>query len=148
MKRLALFILSILGVLLVISFFSNAPPPLSGSEQKVFKEQVLNAIGPLPSEWNQVTFEEIEHRMIRVTLAYRESPNNLEQVRNNTQRIARGVLKVLVDNGRNPQREMIAVFVHGQIPERGETGTNLVRYFGKTMYDYNSDQLTFKPAKS
>jgi hypothetical protein len=130
-----------------IIFFNNPSPP-SSADHKAFQDQVTSVIGPLPEEWNQIVFDEIESRNIRITLIYAHMPEGLEQVKNDTQRIARAVLKVLVDSGRNPQRDMIAVFVYGQIPERGETGASLVRLFGKTMYDYNSDQLTFKPAKS
>ena len=148
MKRFVIVVLVIFGIIIVISFFNTSPTTVNSSDEGIFKDQVIKKIGHLPSEWNQITFDEIGHRLVRVTLVYRHMPSSLEQVKNDAHRIARAVLKVLLDNGRNPQQEMIAVFVHGQIPERGETGANMVRYFGKTMYDYNTDQLTFKPAKN
>lgn len=120
---------------------------VNAEDQKLFKEQVLTSIGTFPAEWDNVEFEDIGQRSIHLTLGYRHSPSSLDEVKSGTHRVARAVLKVLADNGRNPQKEMIAVFVHGQIPENGETGASLVRYFGKTLYDYNNDQLIFKPAK-
>lgn len=146
MKRLSVFILGGFGLGLVAILLSNIPS-VSTEDQKLFQQQVLGSIGTLPAEWDHMTFEEIGHRSIRLFLSYRHSPSSLDQVKNDMDRVARAVLKVLVDNGRNPQQEKIAVFVHGQVPERGEMEANWVRYFGKTMYDYNNDKLIFKPAK-
>jgi hypothetical protein len=146
MKRLSIFILGGFGIGLVAILLSNTPS-VSTEDQKLFKQQVFISIGTFPTEWDHVTFEEIGHRSIRLFLPYRNSPSSLDQVKNDMDRVARAVLKVLVDNGRNPQQEKIAVFVHGQVPERGESGVTLVRYFGKTMYDYNSGELIFKPAR-
>ena len=148
MKRLLFASLIVLAIVMPVTLYSNALTTVSSSDQKLFKEQVLHALGPAQPGWNEIKFEEIGKRMFRLMLVYQHSPSNLQQVENDTHRIARAVLKVLVENGRKPPQEMIAVFVHAQIPEKGEAGANLVRYFGKTMYDYNSDQLVFKPAKS
>jgi hypothetical protein len=148
LKRLFLLGLLILASIIAVSMLISAPSGTASPEQRAFKEHVRNAIGTLPMDWSQVIFDEIGQQSIRLTLVYRNSPSNLEQVQTDTQRIARSVLKVLIDSGRNPRREMITVFVHGQIPEKGETGASLVRSFGRTMYDYNNDQLTFKQAKN
>lgn len=146
MQRPGEVMFKVFALVLTALLFSYTPT-VNAQEQKVFEDRVLNAIGKLPSGWDRVVFEDVRHRSIRLTLVYRSLPSSLEQVKNDTHRIARAVLKVLVDNGRNPSQEMIAVFVHGQIPEKGETGASMVRYFGKTMYDFNNDQLAFKPAK-
>ena len=66
-----------------------------------------------------------------------------------TYEIARAVLKVLAENGRDSQGEMVTVVVSSQISEAGQTaGNNMAGSFGTMTYDYTTDQLTFKPAKS
>jgi hypothetical protein len=127
---------------------TNSSTDQSQTQSKGFKDNVHKVLGPLPAGWNEIRFEEIKSDNIRLVLVYRNTPSNLTQVENDTRRIARAALKALINNGRSPQQEMISLFVHAQMPERGETGASLVRYFGKTMYDYNDDQLTFKPAKN
>lgn len=146
MSRFSIVIIGPLIILLMMIAISNTYS-VNAEDQKLFKEQVLTSIGTFPAEWDNVAFEQIGHRSIHLTLGYRHSTSSLDDVKSGTHRVASAVLKVLVDHGRNPQKEMIAVFVHGQIPEKGETGASLVRYFGKTMYDYNNDQLIFKPSK-
>lgn len=148
MNRLLLAGLLFLVFAMAISLFTGTPSKVSTSDQMVFKDQVLKVLGPIPSSWSTIQFDEISERSYGLTLVYMHTPSNLQQVQNDTRRIARGVLKALMDKGRSPHQEMITVFVHAQIPERGETGAGMVRYFGKTMYDYNDDQLVFKPAKS
>ncbi|MEQ1795426.1 MAG: hypothetical protein ABL970_14685 [Nitrospira sp.] len=147
MKRVLLAGLLFLAFIMVVGLFAGGPTKVSTSDQILFKDQVLKTLGPTPSSWNVIQFEEVGERSFRLALVYSHMPSNLQQVENDTRRIARAVLKVLVEKGRSPHQEMISVFVHAQIPEKGETGANMVRYFGKTMYDYNDDQLVFKPAK-
>lgn len=148
MKRLLIAGLLLFALIMAVSLFTGTPTKVSTSDQMLFKDQVLKTLGPTPPSWNVVQFEEIGERSFRLVLVYLHAPSNLQQVQDDTRRIARAVLKVLVEKGRSPQQEMIAVFVHAQIPQKGETGASMVRYFGKTMYDYNDDQLVFKPAKS
>ena len=145
-SRFSIVIIGPLIILLMMIAISNTYS-VNAEDQKLFKEEVLKSIGTFPAEWDSVVFEDIGQRSIHLTLEYRDSPSNLDEIKSSTERVARAVLKVLADNGRNPQKEMIAVFVHSQIPEKGETETSLLRYFGKTMYDYSNDQLIFKPAK-
>lgn len=143
--------------LLLAAFIALAmempPHPLSAawaepsiSHQTLFPERVLKSLGTTPPRWKEITFDEISKRRLRLTLVYQQMPSNLREVENDTKRIAGAVLKVLVEDGRKPHEEWISVFVHAHIPEKGVTGANLVRVFGKTMYNFNNDQLEFKPA--
>ena len=116
------------------------------SGQHLSREWVLRSLGAMPPRWKEIAFDETSNRRFRLTLVYRQMPSSLREVENDTKRIARAVLKVLVEHGRSPREEMISIFVHAHIPEKGETGANLVRVFGKTMYNYNNDQFEFKPA--
>jgi len=118
----------------------------SSSDQKLFTERVLKSLGSTPPRWKEIAFDEISKRRLRLTLVYQQMPSALREVENDTKRIAGAVLNVLVEDGRKPHEEMISVFVHAQMPEKGVTGANLVRAFGKVMYNYNNDQLEFKPA--
>lgn len=57
------------------------------------------------------------------------------------------MLKTLSAAGQSPTEKRINVFTRGRMAETGETGKQLVRVFGRTTYDYNSDQLEFERNK-
>ncbi|BFU96254.1 MAG: hypothetical protein NTNFB02_29760 [Nitrospira sp.] len=127
----------------------NAPTTVSSSDQQAIKDRVTSTIGPLPAGWNDIVFDEIERRQIRMTLMYANAPANPDQVKNDTYKIAKAALRVLAESGRDSQREMVTVVVNSQVSGAGQTGaTNMVGSFGTMTYDYTTDQLTFKPAKS
>lgn len=128
----------------------NAPTMVSGSDQQLIKDRITATIGPLPAGWNQIVFDEIGNRQISMTLMYENSPADLDQVKNDTNKVAKAVLRALAEVGRDSMRDRITVVVQGQTSEAGEMGANnnMVRNFGKTMYDYTTDQFTFKPANS
>ena len=57
------------------------------------------------------------------------------------------MLNTLSAAGQSPTEKRINVFTRGRMAETGETGKQLVRVFGRTTYDYNSDQLEFERNK-
>jgi len=127
----------------------NAPTTVSSSDQQAIKDRVTSTIGPLPAGWNDIVFDEIERRQIRMTLLYTHAPANPDQVKNDTYKIAKAALRVLAESGRDSQREMVTVVVSSQLSGAGQTGADtMVRSFGTMTYDYTTDQLTFQPAKS
>lgn len=126
---------------------ADAAATVSGPDQKLIKDRVTATIGPLPAGWSQVVFDEVGNRQVRMTLLYGNAPTNPDQVKNDTYKIAKAVLRAWAENGRDSQRDMISVVVQGQISEAGKAGANTVRSIGQTTYDYSTDQLIFKPAK-
>ena len=70
MKRLILFVFIILTLSIAIAMLTNTPNDLSSSERRAFKEQVRTAIDPLPVDWKQIVFDEVERKAIRLTLVY------------------------------------------------------------------------------
>jgi hypothetical protein len=56
------------------------------------------------------------------------------------------VINWLVDNGFDPFEEWIDVTCHGYFRETGATGQSLLRTWGYSEYDWNSDFITWKPA--
>jgi len=148
-------------VLLALGSTDTAPPPSTSgrasapatqlesaeSEKARFSAKVLDAVGPPSPKWDKVRFDEISKSNFRLTILYRQTPSGYREIETDTKRVARAVLKVLIADGRDPHGEWISVFVHAHKPERGETGAALVRNFGRTSYDFNTDQLEFKPSR-
>lgn len=159
MKQFLFLILALVAMFMGLSLCSKSPTPtkVSGTDQKpldekpfdgnLFKDQVIQSLGPSPATWNGIRFEEMRKDSFRLTLVYQRLPANFSQVKDDTYQIARAVLKVLAQDGRKPHEERITVFVHAHIPEKGETGADMVRSFGRTVYNYNTDQLEFEPAR-
>jgi hypothetical protein len=128
----------------VIAFGSPARGTIDAAK---FKNDVMQAVGKPSGKWQEIRFDEIKKDNVRATILYKQMPSSLHEVELDTKSVARAILKVLVAQGRNPRAEWIGVFVHAHKPERGETGASVVRVFGRTMYNFNNDQLEFKPAK-
>jgi hypothetical protein len=113
-----------------------------------FSAQVMAQIGRQSPKWQEIRFDnDNSAKMVALTINYRRTPSGYGEVEADTRRVARAVLRTLVANGRNPHAEWIFVSVRGQKPESGETGADLVRVFGTTRYDFNSDQLVFEAAQ-
>jgi hypothetical protein len=63
-----------------------------------------------------------------------------------TTEIARAVLAELEKEGKNPAKDQIALSVSAQQEAgKGPTGKPLTRFFGSTVYDYNTAKREFRP---
>ena len=81
----------------------------------------------------------------KLVLVYRDMPANQREVEADTKAVLKAALDVLVKQGRNPAQEHLFVTVHARRPEKGATGQAVVRVFGRSVYDYNNDSITYKP---
>lgn len=118
----------------------------ASSNRENFQKQVVARIGTMPKKWNQIELRKFEKDHVTIYVIYNKMPDGIGEVERDTKRVARAVLDVLVANNYSPTKQWLALFVHAQKPESGETGKALVRSFGKTSYDFNSDSLTFEEA--
>ena len=155
MKQFVFFILALVGMLMVLGLCSKSPTPpttvtrsdpkpsvektadekaadeKAASDWKLFNDHVMQELGPSPASWRAIRFEERRKDDISLTLLYQLVPSSLMQVENDTKRIARAALKVLMQDGRKPQQEGITLFVRAQMPTKGETGADLVQSSAK-----------------
>lgn len=100
---------------------------------------------PMRPDWKGIRIDKATAHHFAFVLVYNREPAGYAQVELDTKTIARAMLRALVDSGRHPSDEGITVFVWAQQEGlRGETGKPLVRVFGDTSYDYNTDQLKFE----
>ncbi|MEO8650147.1 MAG: hypothetical protein ABI539_13360 [Acidobacteriota bacterium] len=123
------------------------PSIFESEKQGALQKQILDKIGKFPEKWESVDFSKWEKNAVTVYLNYRTMPGSMLEVELGTKIIAKATLDVLVANGYDPKKEWLALFVHAQMREKGATGSNMTRRFGKVMYDFNTDSLEFKPIK-
>jgi hypothetical protein len=146
---LVLAFLIFLAWIVVASVDSSAPGTAAASNQGSADWRLAEeAIGSVTrsADWRDIRIEKAGDRSFRFTLYYARQPAGYAVVEADTKRIARAMLAALVKAGRRPTQEWISVFVWGeQDGLHGETGTNRVRVFGHTHYDWNYDQLEFEP---
>jgi len=81
----------------------------------------------------------------RLTLKYRDMPSNMREVEKDTRAIAQASLEAVVAAGRNPHQEQLFLSVWANRPERGATGAEVVRMFGRARYNWSNDQIEFEP---
>lgn len=83
----------------------------------------------------------------RLSLYYRSMPTGHAQVEADTKAITRDALNELQARGFNPHQDHLTVGVSGRMDERGETGSKMVRVFGRTRYNWSNDSLEYTPQK-
>lgn len=86
-----------------------------------------------------------------LTLKYERSSPTPVMTRQEAEVITMGLVKfsidVLIEHGYNPRDRSMFVIAHAYQPAgKSVTGAGQVRTFGKAMYDYNEDRVTFMPA--
>ncbi|WP_157480884.1 hypothetical protein [Lysobacter sp. Root96] len=96
--------------------------------------------------WQDISVDVDDARSYRLWLTYRKPPKSHGEVERDSTEIARVALSGLVQAGRNPAAERMAISVWARSHESGETGKPLTRLYGRTRYDFNSDSLVYKPA--
>lgn len=111
------------------------------------EELVREEIGDLDESWHSLEFLDSTKGSYRFAINYREdlpTPSS-RRVSQDTSRVVRTTLKVLMNQGRNPAEEWISVSVHSRQPAgEGETGAQLVRRLGSSSYNFNTDQIEFE----
>jgi hypothetical protein len=91
----------------------------------------------------------VERGQVTARLSLNFEPVSMRQVQEVTDTSCQAIVDKLMALGINPRKEMIAVFVHARRPEQAAspTGEAQVRVYGKSMYDFSSDKITFKAAQ-
>ncbi|CAN5413604.1 hypothetical protein BH20ACI1_BH20ACI1_17620 [soil metagenome] len=150
--KINLTLILIIGLLLVIGCANSGERAAKDAKndslfQQPLKEAMLKNMGKLPANWQELEFSKFEKNAVTINLYYSKMPSGLREVERDTKSIAQIVLNTLVSQNYNPREEWLALFVHARKRETGATGANLIRSFGKTHYDFNSDQLIFDAAK-
>jgi hypothetical protein len=141
MMRRALVLLTLLTVHAAAQPTSE-PTPMA---------QAVAAI-QLKPHWQRIEITEEKPANYRLQLYYRplgqrHSPIvSRAEVTADTKEIAGVVLGELKKEGRDPTKDRINISVLAeQQAGRGMTGKPLTRPFGRTVYDYKSDRLEYRP---
>ncbi len=98
------------------------------------------------TKWERIEITKAEKSMYSLVIWYKAMPSSYSEVENDTKAVARAVLKELVADGAKPAKDWISVYVRGYKAEKGETGSKVVRAFGKASYNFNNDQIEFERA--
>lgn len=103
----------------------------------------MKNIGKPSPKWDKVEFSKFEPDAITIYVNYKAMPNNMLEVRTDTNKIANAVLDAVRSKGYDPQKNWFALHVHAQKREDG----GMTRRFGKVDYDFNTNQIEFTDAK-
>lgn len=85
---------------------------------------------------------------ITMDIYYNRMPSGYGEVKADTMLVARKALQAAAEVYGKPIDDMFFLYVHAYKRERGETGKELLRNFGRTFYNFNTDQLEWEPAKN
>lgn len=108
------------------------------------QKQLSTELGALPKHWQSVTVDKVEDTTYGATLIYKESPTAGEfQFTIEGKIIVKAMLNVLVKNGHKPSEDLLNIRVNLQELVVGETGKELVRFFGRSRYNPVNDQIEF-----
>ena len=100
----------------------------------------------LKLKWQEIEVKNASDGDYTISLWYKKMPSGYQEISNDTKLIVRAFLKELVAQGKKPSEDMTTIFVHAYKKEPGET-QEMVRSFGKAMYDYTVDAVVFEPRK-
>lgn len=149
MKKL---FLTLVSVFLVSACSEGSQSGSSGqvSESEALLKEAFFQQLELKPRWSEIEYENSSGNSYRLAVIYNESSEipGYAEVSEDTKLVAKTLLTLLVEQGRNPREEWISIFVNArQRAGTGETGAALVRRLGKATYNYNSDQIIFSPPK-
>jgi hypothetical protein len=126
-------------------------PPRPSTDTAENRQKLVDALvaefDPAPSGWGGFAVRKVEMKnvgQVSVTLNYSKKPTGYAQVQTDTKQVVRACLKWIESQGHDPAKEWITVTAWGHLPEKGETGKDLVRVMGRSIYDFNTDQINFK----
>jgi len=149
MKKFAIIFISVVAFVWLVGSLSKSNPDrvkAVAAEQASaarFAESVSAAVKANP-KWSGIQSDEAAGQNYKLTLLYRAMPANQAEVERDTRRVAQAALNELVRQGRQPAQEHIFLTVRAHKPETGTTGQNVVRVFGRAVYDYNADTIEYK----
>lgn len=106
----------------------------------------MSAVKASP-KWRGIQVDEADKNDYKLVLLYQDMPSGQREVERDTRAVLQAVLDTLVKQGRQPAQERIFVTVRAHKPEKGATGQEMVRVFGRAVYDYNSDSIQYKAQK-
>lgn len=127
-------------------------PPLKPStdtpeNRKKLVDALASKFNPAPAGWAGFEARKVEMKnlgQVVVTLNYSRKPSGYAQVQDDTRQVVRACLAWIQEQGHDPAKDWIMVTAWAHMPEVGETGKSLVRVMGRSIYDFNSDQINFK----
>ena len=106
----------------------------------------------LKPKWQRIEINEDQPKSYRLQLSYKPTtlrePNMVRgpEAAGDTTEIARAVLAELEKEGKDPAKDQIALAVSAQQEAgKGPAGKPMTRFFGSTVYDYNTAKLEFRP---
>ena len=106
----------------------------------------------LKPKWQRIEINEDQPKNYRLQLNYKPTtlrePNMVRgpEAAGDTTEIARAVLTELEKEGKDPAKDQIALAVSAQQEAgKGPAGKPMTRFFGSTVYDYNTAKLEFRP---
>jgi hypothetical protein len=127
------------------------PPAKPSTDTPENRQKLVDALvsmfDPAPDGWAGFAVRKVEMKnvgQVAVTLNYSKKPNGYAQVEADTKQVVRACLKWIQDQGHDPAKDWIMVTAWAHLPETGETGKDLVRVMGRSIYDFNTDQINFK----
>lgn len=124
----------------------SATAASDAAKTQAFADAVSSAVKASP-KWSGIQVEEAGGNDYKLVLLYQAMPSGQLEVERDTKAVMQAALSELVKQGRNPAQEHIFVTVRAHKPEKGATGENVVRVFGRSVYDYNNDTITYKAQK-
>jgi hypothetical protein len=127
------------------------PPPKPSTDTAENRQKLVDALAskfdPAPAGWAGFEVRKVELKnlgQVAVTLNYFKKPSGYAQVQDDTEQVVRACLAWIQQQGHDPAKDWIMVTAWAHMPEVGETGKSLVRVMGRSIYDFNSDQINFK----
>jgi hypothetical protein len=151
-KKLAIIFFSVIAIVWLVSLASRSGTPspeahaAKAATTQDFADAVSAAMKASP-KWSGIQVEKAGGNDYTLVLLYQEMPSGQQEVERDTKLVMQAALSELVKLGRNPAQEHIFVTVRAHKPETGATGQNVVRVFGRSVYDYNNDTITYKAQK-
>jgi len=125
-------------------------------EVEKLKQSQSKFMDSFSKEWNKMPYKKIgllelrdyKKDTVRFAFIFNRKPAGLGEIKKITREAAKLALKILVEQGRRPAEEWLSLFVWAEKPEIGETGKKLMRIYGRTFYDFNTDSLKWVPLKN
>lgn len=152
MKKLVFIFFAVVAIVWLASpgGRSGAPSPQASAAKAVdtqaFADAVSSAVKTSP-KWSGIQVDEASGSDYTLVLLYQAMPSSQLEVERDTKAVMQAALHELVKQGRQPAQEHIFVTVRAHKPEKGATGQGVTRVFGRSVYDYNNDSITYKPEK-
>ena len=152
MKKLAIIVFAVIALVWIVGKPADVTPSPSAEAEAAAEAaqaqaftQAVSAKLPANPKWNGIHTEEANSRSYRLVLTYQVMPSSQAEVSRDTRAVVQAALDELVRQGRSPSQEQIIVTVWAHKAEKGATGQNLTRVFGRSVYDYNDDTVAYKP---